>query len=89
MDAAKFFQEASLNAIHRALYGKLTMADMLLLLTEMPKILKMKYPAVKNIRDICTQIVPQMMTTLRFMSKWQEWNELDNTLNMLKTFNLE
>ena len=85
--AAKFFQEASLNAIHRTLYGKLTMADMLLLLTEMPKILKMKYPAVKNIRDICTQIVPQMMTTLRMMGKWQELNELDNTLNMLKSFN--
>ncbi len=84
--AVKFFEESSLNAILRSLQAGVVGSDLLLLLSEMPKILKMNYPAVESIRDTLIKFIPQMMIFLRMSGHWQEFNELDNTLEMLKSF---
>ena len=86
---AKFFEEASLNAIHKTFYaGGITLADILLLIGEMPKILQMNYPAVKNLRDGLLQIIPQMLEMLRLQSRWQEFTELNYKLDMLRSFKI-
>ena len=86
---AKFFEEAALNAIHKTLYaGGMAIADIMLLIGEMPKILKLNYPAVKNIRDALLQIIPQILEVLRLQSRWQEFTDLEYKLEMLKTFKI-
>ncbi|MBQ7198578.1 MAG: hypothetical protein IJS29_04880, partial [Selenomonadaceae bacterium] len=84
--AAKFFEEAAINAINRSLYSGMTAADLFLLLREMPKILQMDYPAVKNIRDLCINFVNQIMVTYRMANQWQKFTELDDKLELLKNF---
>lgn len=84
--SAKFFEEVSLNAIHRALHSPLQMADVMLLIGEMPKILLMNYPAVKNIRDVLLQIIPQVLLNLRMQNRWQEFKEMQYNSELLKIF---
>ena len=84
--AAKFFEEAAINAINRSLYSGMTAADLFLLLREMPKILQMDYPAVKNIRELCINFVNQIMVNYRMANQWQKFTELDDKLELLKNF---
>ena len=84
--AVKFFEETSINAINRSFYSGMTAADLLLLLREMPKILQMDYPAVKNIRELCINFVSQLMVNYRMGNQWQKFTELDDKLEMLKSF---
>lgn len=87
---AKFFEENSLNSIQKTLRtGGLTVADVMLLIGEMPKILKMNYPAVKNIHGTLLQIIPQMLEMLRLQNRWQEFNELEYKLEMFKNFKFD
>ena len=83
---AKFFEEAALNAIFRSLHSPLQLFDVMLLIGEMPKILTLNYPAVKNIRDVLLNIIPQILVALRTQNRWQEFSELDYKLDMLKLF---
>ncbi|MBQ7630217.1 MAG: glycosyltransferase family 92 protein [Selenomonadaceae bacterium] len=83
---AKFFEELSLKAIHRALLSPLQAADIFLLINEMPKILELDYPAVKNIRDVLLNLISQLMTTLRAQARWQEFTELEYKFKLLKIF---
>ena len=83
-DGAKIFEELSLNALYKSLNAGCSIADILLLLDEMPKILKLNYPAVKEIRDACIQIIPQIMMTYRLNNHWQGFTELDYILKLLK-----
>ena len=85
---AKFFEEAALNAIHKTLHAGIVASDIMLLIGEMPKILKLNYPAMKNIRDALLKIIPQMLEVLRLQSRWQEFTELEYKLEMLKTFKI-
>ncbi len=62
------------------------LSDVFLLIGEMPKILALNYPAVKNIRDVLINIIPQVMVTLRTNNRWQEFSELDYKLELLKLF---
>ena len=81
---AKIFEELSLNALYKSLQVRVSIADILLLLDEMPKILKLNYPAVKEIRDACIQIIPQLMMTYRLNNHWQGFKELEYILKLLK-----
>ena len=84
--AANFFREVSLNAVYKTLNTNLGVYDILFILSEMPKILKLKYPVVEKIRDACIKLLPPVTDTFRLNKKWQELNELEYTLDMLKTF---
>ena len=81
---AKFFEEMSLNALCNSLKARVSIADILLLIDEIPTILTLNYPAVKEIRDACIQIIPQLMTTYRRNNHWQGLTELEYILKLLK-----
>ena len=83
--AANFFREVSLNAVYRTLNTNLGVYDVLFILSELPKIFKLKYPAVEKIRDACVKLLPPLIDTFRLNKKWQELNELDYTLDLLKS----
>ena len=82
--AADFFREVSLNAVYRTLKTTVSVYDILFILSELPKILKFKYPAVEKIRDACIKFLPPVMDAFRLNKKWQELIELDYTLDLLK-----
>ena len=81
----KFFEEASLNAIHRTMITNLSMVDVELLLDELPNILKFKYPAVKNIIDACLVILPQIKNFFKINWLWRDFVEHDNLFRLLET----
>lgn len=80
----KFFEETALNAIHKTLSTALTLPDLRLLISELPKILQLDYPAVEEILKTCINVIPQMMHIFRINNIWGEFTELEYLLNMLK-----
>ena len=83
-----FFEEMSLEAIHKSLASTVTAADLRLLIYELPKILPLKYPAVEKIRQSCLKVIPNFMDTFRrpLVNSWQEFIKLNYVLEMLKSF---
>ena len=83
---ANFFEEKSLEAIHRSLYAKLQIADVFLLIDEMPKIVTLNYPIVEQILGGLIKIVEELIKFLRTNSLRHEEVNMGRTLNYLKTF---
>ena len=83
---AKFFEEAAIKAILNTLQSGTSLADMRLLLSELPNLLMLSYPVVKKLREACLQIVPQMMNVMRLNNSWLYYTELDYILRLLKNF---
>ena len=84
--AGDFFAEAALVAVYKTLQTNFSIADLRLLFNELPNILQLNYPAVKNIRAACINILPQFMNIFRVHNAWQDFTELEYLLNMLKIF---
>ena len=80
---AKFFEEASLKAIIKSFNG-MSFADSRLLIRELPNLLRLPYPAVKDLRNACLQIIPQMMDIMHLNNMWKDYVELDYLQNLLK-----
>ena len=92
-NAGRFFEEAALNAIHKTLSTSLNFFDIQLLLQEMPNILPLNYPAVKNIRSFCINILSKVKTLIRKsinepekIMRWKDFIEYDYLMKMLQTF---
>ena len=83
-EGSKFFEALSLNALYKSMVVGSSIADILLLIDNLPEILMMNYPAVKKIRDACINIIPQIMTTYRLNNHWQGFTELNYILKLLK-----
>lgn len=81
---AKFFEEAALKAILRAIF-QMTFADARLFLRELPKLLKLPYPVIKDLRQVAIDIIPQMMNVMKTASLWREFVELDYLQELLKS----
>ena len=81
---AKFFEEAALKAMLRSFAG-MSFADVRLFLRELPILLNLPYPVVKDLRGAAVQILPQLKDTMRVNSLWREFVELDYLLELLKT----
>lgn len=81
---AKIFEELSLNALYHSLQASVSIADIQLLIDELPKILEFNYPVVKEIYNACIQIIPQIMMIYRLNHHWQGFTELDYILRILK-----
>ncbi|MBQ9486924.1 MAG: hypothetical protein IJU91_03855, partial [Selenomonadaceae bacterium] len=84
--AAKFFEEAALNAICRAMYTNLKISDVLMLVEEMPRILTLPYSAVSQLNELCIRILSQVMVNFRMQNRWQDFHEAEYALKMLKSF---
>ena len=82
-EPAKFFEEASLVAILRSLSG-MTFADARLLIRELPNLLSLSYPAVKDLRVAALNIISQLMNTMRLNGMWKDYAELDYIQDLLK-----
>ena len=87
-EKSTLFEEISLNAIQKTLYTGLVTHDLMLLISEMPKILRLKYPDVGKIRELLVKIIPQVMGFLRTQNRWQELTNLEYKLEMLKIFKI-
>ena len=90
----KLLEELSLKALQKTLMSSsINFSDAQLLISELPNILKLNYPAVENIHLICIEIILQLTETLRLSITgipmfyvWSDIMELENILNLLKTF---
>lgn len=80
------FEEAALNAIYKTFATNLQLADLRLLLNELPNILPLDYSVVDDIRLACINILPQAMHFFRVNNVWGEFTDLDYLLKMLQTF---
>lgn len=82
---AKFFEEASLKAIMRS-FGGMSLADARLFLSELPDMLSLPYPVVKDIRHVAMNIIPQIMDIMRLNTMWKDYVELDYLRRLLQNF---
>ena len=81
---AKFFEEASLKALIKALNIGTSFADIRLLLAELPELLILPYFVVEEIRVACLNIIPQMMTVMRLNNNWKNYVELEYIQRLLQ-----
>ena len=87
-NAGKMFEETALNAVYKTLSTNVAIADLRLLLSELPIILSKDYPVVKEIYKSCVNLIPPLMNTFRVNNLWKEFTALEYLLDMLKTFEL-
>ena len=80
---AKFFEEASLKAILKSVNG-MTFADARLLIRELPNLLTLPYPVVKDLRNFSLQLIPQLMSTMRMNLMWKDYVEMDFIRDLIK-----
>lgn len=81
----KFLEEASLGAILNSL-DDLKLSDVRLLLSELPNILALPYPVVKDLRGVALEIISQTMGFMRQKEAWKDFSDLEHLRRLLKLF---
>ena len=81
----KICEEASLAAVLNSLDG-LKFDDVQLLLSELPELLKLPYPAVDELRVACLQIISLTMDFMRVNAFWQDFVGMDNLRRLLEAW---
>ena len=92
-ERGEFVEQLSLHAVFKTTFTTLTLADSQLLLNELPNILPLKYPEVKNIYENSLAIVAQIKNYIsdsidcheKFLY-WREFDNMDNLLRILQGF---
>ena len=84
--AGTLFEETALQAVNKTLQEPLTIADVKLMFSALPEILRLDYPVVEEIRKACINLVPHLMTLYRMNNLWGDFNEMYYFGEMLKTF---
>ena len=79
----KMHEEAALAAILNSL-DDLSLVDAQMLIRELPKLLKLPYPAVKYLREVAAQIVRQLGDFARTSRTWRYYVEPDYLTDILK-----
>ena len=79
----KVHEEASLAAVLKSLDGT-TIADAQLLIRELPKLLRLPYPAVNELRSVALQIIQKLMDFMRVNKLWEDYVELDYIGDLLE-----
>ena len=80
---AKFFEEASLKAILKTLSNVMRLSDARLLIRNLPELLSLPYPAVKDLRTATLQVIFQMREIFHASNMWKDFVELDCLQEML------
>lgn len=78
----KLYEEASLAAILKSLDG-LKLSDVRLLLSELPNLLALQYPVVKELRGASIQIISQTMDFMREHEFWKDFSDLEHMRRLL------
>ena len=81
----KIFEDASLAAVLNSLDG-LKFDDVQLLLSELPELLKLPYPAVDELRGACLQIISRTMDFMRVNAFWKDFVDMDNLRRLLEAW---
>jgi len=81
----KFLEETSLGAILNSL-DDLKLSDVRLLLSELPNILALPYPVVKDLRGVALEIISQTMDFMRQKEAWKDFSDLEHLRRLLKLF---
>ena len=81
---AKFFEEASIQAILKSL-NAMTFADARLLIRELPNLLTLPYPVVKDLKNFSLQIISQLMNVMHLNNMWKDYVELDYIQDLLRS----
>lgn len=81
----KFLEEASLGALLKSL-GNLQLSDVRLLLSELPNLLALPYPVVKEIRGVTLEIISQTMDFMRQKEAWKDFSDLEHLRRLIKIF---
>ena len=76
------YEEASLAAVLKSLDG-LKFSDVRLLLSELPNLLALPYPAVEELRGAAIQIISRTMDFMRQNEFWKDFADLDNLRQLL------
>ena len=79
----KFHEEASLAAILKSLAETNYVAAQLFI-RELPKLLRLPYPAVEDLRGVALQIIPKLMDFMRLNCLWGDYVELDYIRDFLE-----
>ncbi len=80
-----FFEELSLKCIYKSLsVGSIEVCQIQLLLDEIPNIINIQYPVVDKIKDICKNIIPELMQMRREQNDWIQYKNLNRLLKMLQ-----
>lgn len=79
----KVLENAALMAILKSA-SKMDLADARLFLRELPKLLRLPYSVVKDLRAVALQIIPQIMTVMHLNNLWKDYSELDYIQDLLK-----
>ena len=87
-DLGSLLEEFSLNALCKTLAAGVNLYDVRLFVRELPNILALPYPAVKDLRAACFELIPQLTATYRNYNPadWVEFVHMDYILNMLRVF---
>ena len=80
---AKFFEEASINAILKSM-SSMTFADARLLIRELPNLLSLPYPVVNDLRVAVLNIIPQIKNIMRLNYMYKNFMDLDYLQDLLK-----
>ena len=78
----KVHEEASVAAILNSLKG-ITIAEAQLLIRDLPNILRLPYPLVKEIRNVALNILTQFMDVAKIRLNWSYYMELDYIKSLL------
>ena len=79
----KILENAALMAILKSA-SKMDLADARLFLRELPKLLRLPYPVVKDLRAVALQIIPPIMNVMHLNNLWKDYIELDYIQDLLK-----
>jgi len=85
----KFMEEAALRVINRTHATEMNYAEIMMMMSALPPILRLPYDIVNEIRQNCISFVRQIMDNLRQNSQWEEFVDMGNYLEMLMAFDRE
>lgn len=79
----KFLEEAALGAVLKSLDG-MKLSDVRLLLSELPELLSLPYPVVKDLRGATLEIISQTMNFMREHEFWKDFSDLEHLRRLLQ-----
>ena len=92
-ETGELFEEYSLLSLEKVLRNEISMADLQLLMQELPRLLALPYAGVYKIRKLCIEIIDRHKKRIQdFIDKaeklklWKEILQWDYRLKMLKVF---
>lgn len=82
----RFMEEAALRAINRTHFTELSFAEIMLMLSSLPQILRLPYPVVADIHKNCMGFARQIMDDYRRSAQWENFTDMGSYMELLGAF---